>query len=69
MIVYCGGNACRISLSKEFPNYRKAIEEVFKLGGDNDIKILIDPTIGTKNHTKARSICANIIILELIKIE
>ncbi len=44
-VVHKGSVAMRYALLKQFPDKRPVIDEWFKLGGDNDVCIMIDPTL------------------------
>jgi len=44
ILIHKGGIAQRLSLIDAFPDRTDFIKEHFKLGGDNDVNIIIDPT-------------------------
>src|ERR1700758_4251515 len=45
IFVHKGGIAQRLSLIQAFPEHRDLIEQSFKLGGDNDCSVMINPNL------------------------
>ncbi len=45
IMVHKGGVAMRYSLLQRYPDQRDTINEQFKFGGDNDVCLMIDPTL------------------------
>lgn len=53
LLVHKGGIAQRLVLLEEFPEHKDLIEQNFKLGGDNDVNIIINPILNQYDEIRS----------------